>query len=209
VTPSGQSVVISSISGPSRGKPGGRIPIQNVVTNQGNQKASRVTVNFYLSPDTQIDTGDTLIGKRTITNLAPGASSGPVSTMVTIPRNTAQGSYFIGAIVGNNTNFDPNGIIICLPLSKPRLLSPKNRGTNIPTAPTLTWSSIIAASTFEVQVATDSGFTNIVASMTGLTSAQWTVDPALSNGTSHFWRVRAVNPCEPGPWSMSRSFKTM
>jgi hypothetical protein len=207
--PAGPNVVISSISGPSTGKPGGRISIQNTVTNQGIQTASNVTVNFYISSDTQIDTGDKLIGKRTISNLAPGGSSGPVSTMVTIPKNITQGFYFIGGIVGNNTNFDPKGITICVSLLKAKLLSPKNKGRNVSRSPALSWSNVSAASSYEVQVATDSGFTNIAASMTGLTSIQWTVTPALSGGTTYFWRARAVNPCGPGPWSMTWSFKTM
>jgi hypothetical protein len=206
--PGGPNVVISFISGPITGKPGGRIAIQNTATNQGDQKASVVTVNFYLSADTQIDTSDTFIGKRTIRNLAPGASSGPVSTMVTLPRNITQGSYFIGAMVGINTNFDPNGIAICPSLSKPKLLSPQNRGTNISATPTLTWFNVAGASSYEVQVATDSGFTNIVASATGLTGSQWTVVPALAGGATYFWRSRAVNPCGAGPWSAAWNFKT-
>jgi len=143
-----------------------------------------------------------------VRNLAPDASSGPVSTMVTLPRNIPQGSYFIGAIAGSNTNFDPSGIAICPSLSKPKLLSPKNRGTNTSTTPTLTWSNVTGASTYEVQAATDSGFTNIVVSMADLTTPQWSVSPALSSGTSYFWRSRGVNLCGPGPFSATSSFKT-
>jgi hypothetical protein len=65
------------------------------------------------------------------------------------------------------------------------------------------------ASTYEVQVATDSAFTNIVGSATGLTTPQWAVAPALSSGTTYFWHVRSVNLCGPGPWSVSWNFKTM
>jgi probable HAF family extracellular repeat protein len=202
------NVVISSISGPSTGTPGGRISIQSTVTNQGTLTSSKETVNFYLSFDTKINTGDSLIGKRSIPTLSPAASSGPVSTTVTIPRNTAQGSYFIGGVVGDNANFDPKRITICLSLSKLKLLTPKNRGTNVSTTPVLSWSNVSGVSSYEVQVATDSGFTNIAASVKGLTNTQWTVAPTLSGGTTYFWRARAVNPCGLGPWSMSWSFKT-
>jgi hypothetical protein len=178
------------------------------VTNQGNQRAIRVTVNFVLSTDTTIDAGDTFIGKRSIISLGPGASSGPVSTMLTIPRTVAPGSYFIGAMAGSSTNFDPTGITICPTLSKPTLLSPKNRGTNISSTPTLDWSDVKGASTYEVQVATDRGFNNILASMTGLTESQWTVTPALSSATPYFWRIMAVNACGSGPVSATWSFKT-
>lgn len=74
------------------------------------------------------DEGEGRFGKRSIMSLGPGVSSGSVSTMVTIPRTVAPGAYFIGAIAGNSTNFDPTGITICLSLLKPTLLSPKNRG---------------------------------------------------------------------------------
>ncbi len=193
VDPGGPNVAPSSISGPTTGKPGGRIAIQNTVTNQGNQKASNVTVNFFLSTDTTVDTGDTLIGKRTIRTLGPGASSGPVSTMVTIPQTVAPGFYFIGAMVGNSTNLDPYGITICQSLSKPTNLAPF----------AFEWSDVNGASTYDFQLAKDRGFANILASATGLTSTQWTV-PSLPCATV-YWRVRAVNPCGPGPWSVTRS----
>jgi hypothetical protein len=212
-------LIVSSISGPHLSKPGGRIAISNTITNQGTQAAGSFVVNFYLSTDQQITTSDIFLGKRSIKALAAGASSGPVSTNVTIPTSVTTGSYFIGAIVdptnvivesneGNNTAFDPAGINVCVSLAKPKLLSPKNRGTNISTSPTLAWSSVTGASTYEVQVATDSGFTNIVASMTGLTTPQWAVTPALSSSTSYFWRSRGVNLCGPGPFSTTWSFKT-
>ncbi len=200
-------------------KPGGRIAIANTITNQGTQAAGNFVVNFYLSTDQQITTSDIFLGKRSVRGLAAGASSGPVSTNVTIPRSVTTASYFIGAIVdptnvilesdeGNNTAFDPAGIKVCPSLAKPRLISPKNRGTNISTTPTLTWSNVTGASTYEVQVATDSGFTNIVASMTDLTTPQWAVSPALNSGTSYFWRTRGINLCGPGLFSTTWSFKT-
>jgi CARDB/Abnormal spindle-like microcephaly-assoc'd, ASPM-SPD-2-Hydin len=212
-------LIVSSISGPNLSKPGGRIAIANTITNQGTQAAGNFVVNFYLSTDHQITASDIFLGKRSVKGLAAGASSGPVSTNVTIPRSVTTDSYFIGAIVdptnvilesdeGNNTAFDPAGINVCLSLAKPKLISPKNRGTNISTTPTLTWSNVTGASTYEVQVATDSGVTNIVASLTGLTTPQWAVSPALSSGTSYFWRSRGVNLCGPGPFSTTWSFKT-
>ena len=127
---------------------------------------------------------------------------------MTLPRDVAPGSYFIGAIVTSNTGFDPQGITICLSLSKPSLLFPKNRGKDVSLTPTLDWSGVNGAASYEVQVATDSGFANIVAFMTGLTDTQWTVAPALNSGATYFWRVRAVNDCGPGPWGPTWNFKT-
>ncbi len=209
IEPGGQNIVISFISGLGTGKPGGKISIETTIANQGMLPANSVTVYFYLSTDTQIDTSDRLIGKRSVRNLAPGASSGPVSTRVTLPRDVAPGSYFIGAIATYNTSFDSKGITICLPLSKPTLLSPQNRGKDISAEPTLDWSNVNGATSYEVHVATDSQFTDGAASMTGLTDTLWTVAPALNSRATYFWRVRAVNACGPGPWSPAWSFKTM
>jgi hypothetical protein len=167
-----------------------------------------VIVNFFLSTDPQITPGDIFIGKRSISRLPAGATDGPVSTRVTIPKTVPTGIYYLGAIVTDHAAAGSNTITLCLSLSKPKLLSPKNRGTNISTTPTLTWSAVNGASTYEVQVATDSGFTNIVASPTGLTDTQWAVTPSLTGGTTFFWRARAVNLCGPGPFSATSSFKT-
>jgi hypothetical protein len=212
-------LIVSFISGPHLSKPGGRIAISNTIMNQGTQAAANILVNFYLSTDQQITTSDIFLGKRSIKALAAGASSGPMSTNVTIPSSLTTGSYFIGAIVdptnvivesneGNNTASDPAGINVCVSLAKPKLLSPKNRGTNISTTPTLIWAAVNGASTYEVQVATDSAFTNVVVSTTGLTNPQWAVTQALNSGTTYSWRARAVNLCGPGPFSATSSFKT-
>ena len=207
VLPTG--IAISFISGPSTAKLGDRVFIQNTLTNYGTPPVNNVTVTFYLSADTKIDVTDTLIDRRSITSLAPGASAGPVSTRVTIPKTIAPGSYFIGAIVRGHPNFDPEGITICLPLSKSTLLSPKNRGSNISATPTFDWSDVNGAVSYEAQVATDSKFTDISASIAVLTNTEWNVGPALIGETTYFWRVRAVNDCGPGPWSLTWSFKTM
>ena len=201
-------LVVSSLSGPTTAKPGNRIMIVNTVQNQGTGPGTKVIVNFFLSTDPQITPGDIFIGKRSISRLPAGATDGPVSTRVTIPKTVATGTYYLGAIVTDHAAAGSNTITLCLSLSKPKLLSPKNRGTNISTSPTLTWSAVNGASTYEVQVATDSGFTNIVASPTGLTDTQWAVTPSLTGGTTFFWRVRAVNLCGPGPFSATSSFKT-
>jgi probable HAF family extracellular repeat protein len=209
VTPAGPNLAIVSILGPSKAKPGDRIPVQSTVANQGTQKAKKTKLTFYLSSDTQIDAGDAAVGRRSVPSLAPGASSGPVSTTVTIPRSLPPGPYFIGAIVEQSANYDPSGITVCPSLLRPSLLSPKNRAKGISTTPALSWSNVSGASSYEVQVATDSGFTNIVASVKDLSSTQWVVATTLSIDTTYFWRIWAVNPCGAGSWSAIWNFKTV
>jgi subtilisin-like proprotein convertase family protein len=86
------------------------------------------------------------------------------------------------------------------------LTSPANGAVNVAN-PVLNWGSLPAAQTYEVQVATDAGFTTIVASATGLTSPSYT--PAgLINLTTYYWRTRAVNICGNGMYSSIFSFTT-
>ena len=176
--------------------------------NQGTGPAAKVTVNFFLSADTQITPGDTFIGKRSISSLAAGAISGPVSTRVTIPPGIATGTYYLGAIVADHAAAAPSTITICLTLKKPKLVSPKNRATNVSTTPTLTWTALPGAVMYQIQVALDSSFANVVASISTLTEAQWTVTPGLNTNTSYFWRVAGMNDCGSGPFSSTGSFKT-
>ena len=80
---------------------GSAFSIENTETNQGttNMTATSNVVRFYLSTDATINSTDTLIGSRTVTALAAGASNTPiVATSVTVPKATAPGIYYFGAI---------------------------------------------------------------------------------------------------------------
>jgi fibronectin type 3 domain-containing protein len=126
-------------------------------------------------------------------------------------------SYVVVAADTNDSCFAPASACVsatptgggCTLPATPALLSPANGATNISTTPVLDWSNATDAATYEVQVATDAAFTNIVRSATGLTTSQWTVSPALSNGTTYFWRARGVNSCGAGAYSAVFSFTTV
>ncbi len=89
----------------------------------------------------------------------------------------------------------------------PSLVSPANGATNVSVTPTLDWSDVSGATSYDVQVATDSGFTNVVRSA-NVASSTWTVSPALNNSTTYFWRARANNSCGSGTYSSAFSFTT-
>ena len=59
-------------------------------------------VGIYLSTDSTITTADTLIGTRTISSLAAGATD-TADTTVSIPTSISAGSYFLGAIVDDQS----------------------------------------------------------------------------------------------------------
>ncbi len=91
----------------------------------------------------------------------------------------------------------------------PTLLTPANGALNVPAAPTFTWNPVAGASTYSIQVATDAGFTNVVASATGLANPTWTSNVTLNTSTTHYWRVWADNACGVGAYSATWNFTTV
>jgi hypothetical protein len=89
----------------------------------------------------------------------------------------------------------------------PTLTAPANAATGVKVRPNLTWSAVPGALTYLVEVATDVGFTAIVASAT-VTGTSWTVDTTLASSTQFFWRVRPANYCGNGTVSATFSFTT-
>jgi uncharacterized repeat protein (TIGR02543 family) len=72
---------------------------------------------------------------------------------------------------------------------------------------TLRWGAVSGATSFDVQVATDSAFSAVVASAS-VSVAEWQITPALPAATTLYWRVRAVVSGVPEAWSAPWSFTT-
>ncbi|MFP2906857.1 endopeptidase, partial [Pyxidicoccus sp. 3LFB2] len=96
----------------------------------------------------------------------------------------------------------------CITLAAPTLNTPAAGATGVATSAALDWSDVTGATRYEVQVATDAAFTNVVRSNTTLAASAWTVTPALSSSTVYYWRARAADSCGASAYSASRSFTT-
>jgi hypothetical protein len=96
----------------------------------------------------------------------------------------------------------------------PTIVSPTNGSTVTERRPTLTVSNASvsnqAAATYSFQVATESGFTNIVAQIQGVGQGSgqtaWQVTTDLEN-RQYFWRARARVGSTDGPYSSSADFR--
>ena len=74
---------------------------QNVGTTDMSSRSN--TVKFYLSTVTPITTSDiALAGSESVSALAGGAPSDPLSTVVTVPKRVAPGFYYVGACADAN-----------------------------------------------------------------------------------------------------------
>ncbi|MBD3636616.1 MAG: proprotein convertase P-domain-containing protein, partial [Crocinitomicaceae bacterium] len=88
------------------------------------------------------------------------------------------------------------------------LTSPANFSTGVPNPVTFNWTTSPSPGvTYEIDIATDAGYTAIVEQATALASPTYT-SSTLANTTTYFWRVRAVTPCGQSAWSTTFEFTT-
>ncbi len=111
-----------------------------------------------------------------------------------------------GPANGNFTLGEPFNVSkISINFPPPSLRGPqRNFVTNNPT-PTFSWTIVRGARAYEINIASDSNFSQIVTSQVG-GGLSYTVTPPLLDGI-YYWRVRAYNSdLQPGRFSYSQSF---
>ncbi|WP_224245000.1 endopeptidase [Hyalangium gracile] len=95
----------------------------------------------------------------------------------------------------------------CVALGTPSSSSPADGATGVAHQPSLDWSDVPLADGYDVQVALDSAFNNVVASASGVSDSSWTVSSALVPNTTYYWRARAKDSCSEGSYTTA-SFTT-
>lgn len=93
-------------------------------------------------------------------------------------------------------------------LAAPVLASPPSGSIDHPTTLTLSWNSVGGATSYGLQVSTDSSFNTILVDNSALTTTSSEVGP-LANNTEYFWRVRASNADGTSDWSTVWSLTTV
>jgi subtilase family serine protease len=90
----GPDLVVSSLTLPAGVMAGSTVVVSDTVKNQGGGSAQASSMRLYLSANSTIDSGDTVLGSRSVPSLAADAiSSG--QTTVTIPLGLATGTYYV------------------------------------------------------------------------------------------------------------------
>jgi hypothetical protein len=91
--------------------------------------------------------------------------------------------------------------------AKPALLTPVNGAPSVLLQPALVWDTTAAATSYRVQVATDTNFTSVFQDDSSLTSPTKQMSGML-NSTKYFWRTRGKNANGIGKFSTISSFTT-
>lgn len=155
-----------------------------------------------------------------VTGLPTGASASfsPSSasiddTFVTVTvngiENLAIGNYpitVVGTSGGITKTADVEFDVFDTNFSDLNLLTPANDATEIPVDDfVFTWDADTNATSYEIDIATDAAFTNIVAA-SDMVNPIFTI-ATLDISTTYFWRVRSTNACGSGNYTQA-SFTT-
>jgi chitinase len=93
--------------------------------------------------------------------------------------------------------------------SAPILASPPNGATQVSINPTLSWYPSSGATSYRLQVSTDSTFASTpTLDQSGIIPTSYAVT-GLTNNTTYYWRVNAANTGGNSRWSTVNSFTTL
>ena len=144
------------------------------------------SVNGQIPPFTSV---------MTVGNLS-GAAAGDYAIGVTGTSVSMERATRVGLNISNGT---PAAVT---------LLSPADGAADVALVPDLEWTSSAEAVWYEVELAGDAAFTDVVFT-TAVPGTTCTVEPALDMLTDYYWHVRAGNPCGTGDWSDTFDFATV
>jgi len=189
------------------------------VENTGTETLHNVRVRFYLSPDRDVTPGDLLIDDFYWDTFPAERYNHYDFTGMTIPQNAPAGAHYVGAIVtyngyesdalpgDNSTHLFAKITVGCTPPQTPDLVSPYNNITGVSVTPMLDWYMVAGATTYRIQVCSNSSCSSIVRDVT-VATGEWTVNSPLQEGTKYWWRVMANKDDCSSTWSSIWNFTT-
>lgn len=115
--------------------------------------------------------------------------------------------------IGYNLGWAVDDVTIYTCVGKPTapsLVAPTNLSTVTSYKPLLDWNNAVNADHYQLQIATDLSFTQIVLNNLNSPTTQFTPSTALNGNTTYFWRVRTINGAgQASAWSTVWRFSTV
>ncbi|WP_282159772.1 reprolysin-like metallopeptidase [Ulvibacterium marinum] len=141
------------------------------------------------------------------TAIADGTS---VDIIFSNTAGVATGSYTIPVLatsISQSTEITLELNVYNTSFSEVALVSPADGSTDTSTGIPLEWEENPLYASYDIEVATDVAFSNIVESATVLSNSY--LPSNLDNETTYFWRVKPKNPCGEGIFGSPFSFTTI
>ncbi|MFK8010879.1 MAG: proprotein convertase P-domain-containing protein [Marinicellaceae bacterium] len=162
------------------------------------------TVNLAFDPG--LPTGFSSSGGFTPSSLTPPGSSSVDISIDNTATSGANNFQITGTSTSATKSVDVSVFITDGLPAQTSLLTPANASTST-SSPTFSWTAVADTADYTLEIATDSGFSNIVYTTTqSATSLDLPV--ALAANTTNYWRVTANNGCGSGVVSSTFSFDT-
>nr|WP_294861020.1 zinc-dependent metalloprotease family protein [uncultured Fluviicola sp.] len=136
-------------------------------------------------------------GTNATMTISNTASATPGTYSLTVNGTSTSGGHFTNGTVLISTS----GVVAST------LSSPANAATSVPVSPAMSWTNSGVGVQFNITIATDAAFTNVVESASGLTSPTYTAT-LLSPATTYYWKVETLNSCSAAVTSATFSFTT-
>lgn len=95
-----------------------------------------------------------------------------------------------------------------VPLQQPTLLSPADNSTNISITPNFVWQAVPTASSYQLQISGNSGFSSLLLNQTGINTNYYLASVQLENNAQFWWRVKAFSSQSSSAWSSAFTFTT-
>ncbi|NNF67609.1 MAG: choice-of-anchor B family protein, partial [Gammaproteobacteria bacterium] len=132
-------------------------------------------------------------------SFTPDTVSPPANSIVAANVSSAVAGVYPLTVTGSDADlqFDQP---LTLQLSQtlpdqPALLLPAADDVQVSGIQTLYWGAAPGAFSYDLELATDASFNNIVFSVPGTDQRSYTPPAALATNTTHYWRVTANNAC--------------
>ncbi|MDO6490157.1 MULTISPECIES: reprolysin-like metallopeptidase [unclassified Cellulophaga] len=123
--------------------------------------------------------------------------------------NVAPGTYEV-TVLSNSTS-NSTGVVLTLVIGNTTfadvgLISPGNGAMSVNMNQTLSWEENVAYSSYDLEIATDAAFTNIIE--TKSTPFTYYKPTSLQAETTYYWRVKPKSLCAEGTFGPAYSFTT-
>ena len=171
------------------------------------------TYESYLGFDQQVTFNLTGVAENLLFAFTPQTatqSDTPVNILFENTENVTEGIYelILTATSGDNTEQVPFTLtVLGADFPDVELTSPANASTEISTDEVLRFNSDATYTAYEIQIATDNAFTEIVEGATVFKNSYTGTN--LDNDTRYFWRVKPLNDCGEGNFGEAFSFNTI
>ena len=172
----------------------------SIATNPNlNWQAANFATSYDVQVSTDVDFNNIVTTRNNITDLSVNITG------------LSNNSEYFWRVKSKNSNDESEWSLpfsFTTVLAKPHLTLPANNAAGIPLIPVFSWQNTQGADSYDIQIATDVDFNNIVNTASDIAGTSYN-GAALNYGTEYYWKVRAKNNSSISDWSDVKNFTTL